>query len=119
AIVAAYVARHAGGEEVTVGITSMGRMGSPAARVPGMVMNVLPARIGIDEDAPLTDWLKSAGARCREARRHGRYRGEQIRRDLNLVGGDRRLHGPIVNILPFEEPPKLAGVTTSLHVLAT
>lgn len=119
ALVAAYVVRHAGGEEATLGITSMGRLGSPAARVPGMVMNVLPARIAIDEDAPLADWLKSAGAQCREARRHGRYRGEQIRRDLNLVGGDRRLHGPIVNILPFEEPPKLAGVTTSLHVLAT
>lgn len=119
ALVAAYVTRHAGGSEATLGITSMGRLGSPAARVPGMVMNVLPVRIAVDEEQPLAEWLARAGAACREARRHGRYRGEQIRRELNLLGGDRRLHGPIVNVLPFEQAPSLDGVRSSLHVLAT
>jgi len=48
-----------------------------------------------------------------------RYRGEQLRRDLGLVGGQRRLHGPLVNVQPFYRPPQMAGLTVTLDVLAT
>lgn len=128
ALVAAYIARHgdaSGAEpgsasaEVTLGVAAMERLGTPAARVPAMVMNVLPVRIPIDEDQPLAEWLDRVSRALKQARRRGRYRSEQLRRDLGLLGGGRRLHGPLVNVLPFESAPRIAGATASLHVLAT
>ncbi|PWR17834.1 non-ribosomal peptide synthetase [Zavarzinia compransoris] len=120
ALVAAYVARHGGGgTEVVLGVPFMGRMGSVAARAPAMVMNVLPVRFAVDEEAPLADVLVAAAKALRQARRHGRYRGEQVRRDLGLVGGGRRLHGPLVNILPFERPFALPGLACRSVTLGT
>src|SRR5690606_19386112 len=52
-----------------------------------------------------------------KARRNGRYRSEQLRRDLGLVGGQRRLFGPMINIQPFDVPPKMAGLDVELHIL--
>ena len=83
-----------------------GRLGTPAARVPAMVMNVLPLRVAADEDAPLAELLLDGVADACSARAAtARYRSEQLRRDLGLLGGERRLYGPLVNVLPFDEPP--------------
>ncbi|RTE94330.1 non-ribosomal peptide synthetase [Bradyrhizobium sp. LVM 105] len=119
ALTGAYVARHVRRNEVTIGVPFMGRFGSAAARVPTMLMNILPLRLVVDEEAGLAGWLAQAAGRIARDRRHGRYRGEQMRRDLGLVGGQRRLYGPLVNILPFDAPPRLAGLDTRLTVLGT
>jgi len=95
----------------------MGRLGSASARVPAMVMNVLAAHIEIDERAALTDFLVATARGLRRARRHGRYLGERLRRDLGLLGGQRRLFGPLINVLPFEAPPDLGGLRTATTVL--
>lgn len=119
ALTAAYIERHTGGGESIVGVASMERIGRPAARVPAMVMNIVPARLPIAEDAPLADWLTSSARALQRMRRHGRYRGEQLRRDLGLAGAQRRLHGPLINVLPFDDAPGWPGLETSLHVLGT
>jgi enterobactin synthetase component F len=119
ALVAAYVRRHAGTPEVSLGVAFMGRLGSPAARVPCTLMNVLPLRLAPDEDAPLAAVLADAAKALLRGRRHGRYRGEQLRRDLGLLGAGRRLHGPLVNLLPFDRLPEFAGLEASQHVLGT
>ena len=49
-----------------------------------------------------------------------RYLGprlRRLRRDLGLIGGARRLYGPLVNVLPFDLPPRFAGLDTTLKVL--
>jgi len=119
ALVAAYVRRFTGTHEVVVGSPHMGRMGSASARVPAMVMNVLPLRLAPDEDAPLEDYLKMAAAAGAQARIHGRYRSEQLRRDLGLIGGDRRIHGPLINVQPYDRPPRFHGFDATLHVTST
>src|SRR5690606_5963281 len=48
-----------------------------------------------------------------------RYRGEQLRRDLSLVGSQHRLHGPMINVQPFYRALPLAGVQVRLDVLGT
>src|SRR5690606_35106096 len=53
------------------------------------------------------------------SRRHGRYRSEQMRRDLGLLGGHRRLYGPLVNVLPFDVPPQLEGIEVNMETLST
>lgn len=119
ALIAAYLRRHTGESATTVGVPTMNRMGTTAARTPAMIMNVLPIRLGADETAPLKDHLVETAKTLRRARRHGKYRSEQLRRDLGLLGEDRRLHGPLINILPFSDLPKLPGLATNLHTLGT
>lgn len=119
ALTAAYIERHTGGGEAVVGVASMERLGRPAARVPAMVMNVLPARLAIDEDAPLASWLAVSARSLQRMRRHGRYRGEQLRRDLGLAGAARRLHGPLINVLPFDDIGPWPGLECSTHILGT
>ncbi len=116
ALASAYVARWTVGEAVT-GVPFMARMGSKAARVPCMAMNVLPFRCAPDEDAPLAEWLTSAAKALMQGRRHGRYRSEQMRRDLGLIGGARRLYGPLVNVQPFDVAPAFAGLDVRLNIL--
>ncbi|MCK0207826.1 amino acid adenylation domain-containing protein [Starkeya koreensis] len=119
ALTAAYVRRHTGTAEAIVGVPFMARLGSAAARVPAMLMNVLPLRVTPDEAAPLDDVLGTVAKSLTRARRHGRYRSEQLRRDLRLVGGQRRLHGPLINLLPFDETPRFDGLACRLEVLST
>ncbi|KAF1023516.1 MAG: Dimodular nonribosomal peptide synthase [Paracidovorax wautersii] len=118
-LTAAYLGRHTGRASNVVGVPFMGRLGSVSARVPCMAMNVLPVAVALDEDAPLEDSLAAIGKHLRQARRHGRYRSEQLRRDLGLLGGQRRLHGPLINVLPFDAPMALPGLATRRQVLST
>ncbi|MGV6872502.1 amino acid adenylation domain-containing protein [Pseudochelatococcus sp. B33] len=115
-IAGAFIARHTGTDETVVGVPHMGRFGSVAARVPAMVMNVLPLRLSIDEDAPLDALAADVARQLAKGRRFGRYRSEQLRRDLGLVGGERRLYGPLVNIMPFDMPFHLHGIEADLRV---
>ncbi|MFA5683207.1 MAG: amino acid adenylation domain-containing protein [Lysobacteraceae bacterium] len=119
ALTALYCQRMSGGEEFIVGAPFMGRLGSAAARVPAMVMNVLPLRVAASADAPLDEFVNQVARELTRARRHGRYRSEQLRRDLGLLGGQRRLHGPLVNVQPYYRPLTLDGVQTRLEILGT
>lgn len=116
ALTAAYCARLTEGESVP-GIPLMNRMGGGVGSVPSTQVNVLPFRHPVDEAAPLAEWLAGAAAALGEMRRHGRYRGEHLRRELGLVGGARRLHGPLINVLPFEPTPRMPGLETRLEIL--
>lgn len=116
-LAAAYCARFVTGDSVSVpGIPLMNRMG-PAARTPGTLVNVLPMRLEIDEDEDIGVWLATAAGRLHDLRRHGRYRGEALRRDLQLIGEGKRLHGPLINVLPFDPTPLMAGLRTRLQIL--
>ena len=115
-LASAYLARWTGGE-IVVGLPFMARMGRPIARIPCMAMNVLPQRVSPQEDRPTSDWLSDLASQMREARRHGLYRSEYLRRELGLIGGTRRLYGPLINIQPFDRPPRFAGLQTALHIL--
>jgi enterobactin synthetase component F len=117
ALVAAYCRRFAGTEEIVVGVPYMGRLGNVAARVPCMLMNVLPLRIAPDETQSMGDYLVGVSKQMMRARRHGRYRSEQLRRDLGLVGGQRRLYGPLINMQPFDLPPTMPAVDVTLNIL--
>lgn len=119
ALGAAYVARHLGPADCIVGVPAMGRLGSCSARAVATVMNVLPWVCALDETIPLADLLAGAARDLRNLRRHSRYRAEHLRRDLMLPGGLPRLHGPILNVLPFDAPYAAAGLDASQTVLCT
>ncbi|MCX5202987.1 amino acid adenylation domain-containing protein [Streptomyces sp. NBC_00237] len=115
---ALYVSRATHTEEVVLGLPMMGRMGSVALRVPGMVMNVLPLRLTVTPQATFAELTRQVVLGIRSARRHQRYRYEDIRRDLGLLGEGRSLVGPLVNVMPFDYGLTFAGARTEAHNLS-
>lgn len=118
-LIAAYIQRHINSDEAIVGVPAMNRLGRAAALIPAMVMNVLPIRVRANDYDSLSELIRAVARDLKAARRHGRYRSEQLRRDLGMLGENRRLYGPLINILPFQPPPTLANLHTSLHTLST
>ena len=102
AAIAGYLHRVTGAEQVSLAIPVMLRTGSAALRVPCMVLNVVQLWTDFSADPSLAAVTRDVAAHLRGNRRHYRYRYEQLRRDLGLAGGDRRMFGPSANIMPFD-----------------
>ena len=115
AVTAAYIHQVSGAPEVVLSLPAMGRLGSVSLRVPCTVRNILPLRVAVGEQDGLRDLATRVAAELRAGRPHQRYRYEELRRDLKLVGGKRRLSGPGVNIMPFEYDLRFAGRRSTVH----
>ena len=117
AAAAAHAHRVTGSREVTLGLPVANRLGTPAARVPAMVMNIVPLPLMVDPAAGLGELVTRVALRLKESRRHQHYRYEHLRRDLGLVGGDRRMWGPVVNIIPFTEDLRFGSCDAVAHAI--
>jgi enterobactin synthetase component F len=115
---ALYTSRATDRSEVVLGLPMMSRMGSAALRVPGMVMNVLPLRLTVAPDATFAELVHQVVLGIREVRRHQRFRYEDIRRDLGLLGESHALIGPVINIMPFDYGVDFAGAPARARNLA-
>ncbi|MEU5432256.1 amino acid adenylation domain-containing protein [Streptomyces sp. NPDC020719] len=118
AAVAAYLYRVTGQRDIVLGLPTMSRLGSSALRTPGTASNILPLRLAVTPATTAGELVRSAAAELRDVRRHQQYRAEDLRRDLKLIGGDRRLYGPVVNLVPFDEEPPFGGHRTTSHHLS-
>ncbi|MER6915624.1 amino acid adenylation domain-containing protein [Streptomyces sp. NPDC000594] len=110
ALWALYLTRLTGADEAVLALPVMNRAGG-TARVPATTVNVVPLRTAVDERTALGPFVRSVAAALRDQRRHQRYRGERLRRELGLSGRGQRLFGPQVNIKPF--PTRLSFGTCS------
>ncbi|MDB6176385.1 condensation domain-containing protein [Paracoccus sp. Z330] len=104
-------------QPMTIWLPFMGRLGSVSATIPAMVVNILPFQVRADAQIPLPDLMTTMARDLRKARRHGRYRIEQMTADRGLDSGYRFFFSPLVNVLPFE-PPRFKGCDTTREVLA-
>ena len=116
AAVAAYLHRATGAKDICLGLPVMSRLGSVAVRVPCLALNVVPLWVTVEPGASLTELTAQVAAEIRAGRPHHRYRHERLRRDLRQA--DRRLFGPLVNIMPFDYGPTFAGHRATVHNLA-
>ncbi|WP_280721380.1 non-ribosomal peptide synthetase [Kitasatospora sp. MAA4] len=117
AAVAAYTYRRSGSADVVLGVPVMNR-GSAAARVPSMMVNVTPLRLRLRPQLSFAELVAEVSGALRGTRAHRRYRYEDIRRDLGLVGDNRRLFGPMVNIKPFSGKLDFGGLRGVVHQLS-
>ncbi|RFU82310.1 amino acid adenylation domain-containing protein [Streptomyces triticagri] len=106
---ALYTSRATAQSDVVLGVPMMGRVGSASLRIPGMVMNVLPLRLSVTPEDTFAELVRQVVLGVRQLRRHQRYRYEDIRRDLGLLGESRGLVGPLVNVMPFDYALDFAG----------
>ncbi|WP_371584002.1 amino acid adenylation domain-containing protein [Streptomyces sp. NBC_01314] len=115
AVTAAQLHHVTGAPEIVLSLPAMGRLGSVSLRVPCMVRNILPLRVTVTASDSLRDLAARISRELRAGLPHQRYRYEQLRRDLRLVGGQRRLSGPGVNIMPFAYDLRFAGHRSTVH----
>ncbi|MEO5875281.1 MAG: amino acid adenylation domain-containing protein [Streptosporangiaceae bacterium] len=115
---AAYAHRVTGTDDVILGLPFMGRMGRRSARVPAMAVNVLPVRMPVrPRDTPAA-LIREAARQVGLVRAHQRYRSEDLQRDLGLIGADRSLTGPTLNIKPFDYRLRFGAAHGTAHNLA-
>ncbi|WP_184728839.1 non-ribosomal peptide synthetase [Saccharopolyspora phatthalungensis] len=114
----AYLHRMTGARDIVLGLPVMGRLGSASLRVPGMVVNVLPLRLRIAANTTRAELISQVAKAVRQLRRHRHYRGEDLRRDLKLLGSDRPLFGPMINIKSFDCDLVFGDSPASVHNLA-
>ncbi|MDH6605021.1 nonribosomal peptide synthetase DhbF [Streptomyces sp. SAI-208] len=118
AATAAYLHRMTGAHDLVLGMATMSRLGSAALRTPGTASDVLPLRVAAAPATTVGELARAVADELRSLRRHQRYRGEFLRRDLGLLGTGRRLYGPVLNIVPFDESPVFGGHPTTWHHLS-
>lgn len=114
----AFVGRSTGYRQVTVGVPMMNRFATGAINVPCTLANVLPLRLDIKPGQSVEQLVASVQAQLDRMRPHQRYRAEDIRRDCNLLGDNRRLTGPQINIDFFSAKLSFDGVPGEVHVLS-
>ena len=115
--IAVYMARMTATTDVVLGLPAAARRSKVAKSTPGMVSNVLPLRVHVTPDLTVEALTSAVSRSMHAALRHQRYRYEDLRRDLKLVGDDRRLIGPQVNILLFDTELSFPGCTAVSHSL--
>ncbi|WP_407555943.1 amino acid adenylation domain-containing protein [Streptomyces sp. Pv4-95] len=100
AAVAAYLHRVSGEQDLVLGLPIAARQDEVSAVVPGMVSNIVPLRVSVRPGTTLVDLVTEVRHAVDEAVAHGRYRAEDLARDLGLADGTAELVGPTVNVLP-------------------
>ncbi|MBT2370217.1 amino acid adenylation domain-containing protein [Streptomyces sp. ISL-10] len=100
AAVVAYLHRVTGEQDLVLGLPVTTRQDAESRDVPGMVSNILPLRVAVRGDMTATELVDVVRCQIAETVDHGRYRAEDLARDLGLVDGVPELVGPTVNILP-------------------
>ncbi|MBV1958153.1 amino acid adenylation domain-containing protein, partial [Streptomyces sp. BV333] len=114
---AVYEHRVTGARDVVIGVFVRGRSGHREAGVPGMTSNVLPIRVTFDPWTTVADVVRQTSRAVREGLRHGRYRHEEILRDLKMV--DRVLCGLHINVMAFDYDLHFGDLPVTAHNLAT
>ncbi|MFD8644801.1 amino acid adenylation domain-containing protein [Streptomyces zaomyceticus] len=115
---AAFLYRSTGQRDVLLSLPAMARLGSASLSVPAMVVNVLPLRVDVRPGQTLAELVAEVADGVRGLRRHQRYRAEDIRRDLGLVGRDRGPLGPMVNVKAFDNALDFGGAPGAVHNIA-
>ncbi|MCY7981621.1 non-ribosomal peptide synthetase DhbF [Bacillus inaquosorum] len=118
AVSAVYVHRMTGSEDVVLGLPMMGRIGSASLNVPAMVMNLLPLRLSVSSSMSFSELIQQISREIHSIRRHHKYRHEELRRDLKLIGENHRLFGPQINLMPFDYGLDFAGARGTTHNLS-
>ncbi|MFZ5604325.1 MAG: amino acid adenylation domain-containing protein [Pseudomonadota bacterium] len=118
ATIIAWLHAATGRTDITLGLPIMGRMGSAALNVPCMHMNIVPLRIHVNLNDSIAELARKIAAEMKAIRPHQRYRYEQLRRDLGLLNSDRRLFGPVINIMPFDRPRTFAHLASVTHPIS-
>ncbi|MEU7005499.1 amino acid adenylation domain-containing protein [Streptomyces sp. NPDC046332] len=115
AAVAAYLHRVSGEQDLVLGLPIAARQDAASAEVPGMVSNIVPLRLSVRPGTTVAELLDGVRRAIGEAVDHGRYRAEDLARELGLPDGVHELVGPTVNVLPRPDDLRFRDLDTELE----
>ena len=104
AALCAHLKQQTGDNAVMLGMMVMNRLGSKSLTVPSMQMNIVPLVMAFEPEDDFITSARKIAQHKKAMRRFQHYRYEDLRRDLHRVGGEQRLFGTLVNIMPFDHP---------------
>lgn len=84
-------------DDLSLGLPFANRMGSPAAGIPCMWMNLLAMSLKIPRGASLLQLAELYQRQLKAMAPHSRYRHEWLRRDMRARQGHAELFGPVFN----------------------
>ena len=109
ALVAAYYFRATGAPDLVLGMPVSGRVNHFLRHTPGMLANAVLLRLRLSPQTTVAELLAQSVRVVGQALRHQRYRYEDLRRDLRMVGHGQRTAWLGVNIEPFDYTLDFAG----------
>lgn len=113
AAVSAYVAAACEQHEAVIGAPVVARDTPLERRVATMMMCVLPLRLAVEPGGDLAAATRRAAKEMRAVRPHNRARPEHLLSVVPVAWRTGRIHGPTVNVIPFEE--ELVSEGLELH----
>ncbi|MGK4329265.1 amino acid adenylation domain-containing protein [Lonsdalea quercina] len=117
-LVAFYLHRVTGREELLLGMPMTTRVSRALRRYPGMVSNVLPLRLSVSPATTLSAGIEQTKRAVFEVSRHQRYRYEALKADLGMAAGRETLFSTLINILPcHNESLCFEGTQAKIHNL--
>ncbi|MBY6683156.1 amino acid adenylation domain-containing protein [Rhodococcus sp. BP-316] len=114
----AYLSAVTGRHDLVVSLPSTARVGRRARTTPFMASTILPVRLRLSPSMTVADVARELQRASIGAVRHGRFRGEDIARELR-DSGDRMVHGPGINVLMVEHGIDIGGSPAHMHSLQT
>ena len=118
ALLAAYLHRVTGAEDLVIGLPVLARVGRGMRSVPGAVANVVPLRVKIDAGIDLANLVRQVGRSVRQALRHQRYRAEDLRRDLGIATNGESPFRVLADYSAFDYRLDFAGSPGSVENLS-
>ncbi|MCT4351664.1 amino acid adenylation domain-containing protein [Streptomyces sp. Je 1-79] len=115
AAVAAYLHRTSGEQDLVLGLPIAARQDTVSADVPGMVSNIVPLRLTVRPGTTATQLLADVRHAVGQAVAHGRYRAEELAKELGLADGVTELVGPTVNVLPRPDDLRFRDLESELE----
>lgn len=115
---AIFLGRRTGYRQVVVGTPFMNRLGHAGASVPATMANVLPLQFTLVPTDTVDAVIRQVVSELAEVKVHQRYRAEDVRRDCRLVGEQKRLTGPQINIDIFTDTLWFDGAPGHIRLLS-
>ncbi|WP_180027488.1 condensation domain-containing protein [Acinetobacter sp. YH16032] len=110
AVMMSYLIKHSKDPQQCFGVPFMSRLGTSSMRIPCLVMNILPLRLGITGQENLKEIILLLTKRFAEIRPHQQSYFEQMRFVLeDFDPYENILFGPIVNWIPYPLPEHFEG----------
>ncbi|KLL93172.1 hypothetical protein NJ76_32155, partial [Rhodococcus sp. IITR03] len=105
--------------DVVISLPTTARGTRELRTVPAMVASVLPLRFDVPDDARLADVAEVIDGKLLGLLKHGRYRGEDLGRELAEIDPDWRPPTVGVNIMPAAASRYSVGRESQAHMLSS
>ncbi|WP_329462495.1 non-ribosomal peptide synthetase [Streptomyces sp. NBC_01431] len=117
-LVAAYVHRVSGRDEMVLGLPVTGRTTELTRRTPGMSSNIVPLRLGVRPMMRLPELVGGVRDQVRASLKRQLPRYEDLCRGVSGGDSEHRIAGPMVNIMAFAPGLAFGGHLTVQHNLS-